>query len=56
MRHVINERLNENLRGLTPKNLDLTYEATKFSFFQNRPWFGETQIEQACLLSVAESA
>jgi hypothetical protein len=36
MRHVVNEGLNENLRGLILKNLDLTHEVTRVSFFQNR--------------------
>jgi phosphatidylserine/phosphatidylglycerophosphate/cardiolipin synthase-like enzyme len=51
-RHVTDERLNENVRELADKKLELKYEAAKCRFFQNRPRFGETYIEQAYLKSI----
>jgi len=52
MRHVTDERLNENVRKLVDKKLELKYEAANCRFFQNRPRFGETYIEQAYLKSI----
>jgi len=52
MQHVTDERLNENVRELADKKLDLKYEGAQSRFFQNRPRFGETYIEQAYLKSI----
>jgi putative cardiolipin synthase len=52
MRHVTDERLNQNVRQLADKKMDLKYEAAKCRFFQNRPRFDETYIEQAYLKSI----
>ena len=52
MRHVTDERLNENVRKMADKKIDLKYENAKCRFFQNRPRFGETFIEQAYLKSI----
>ncbi|MEN8760490.1 MAG: phosphatidylserine/phosphatidylglycerophosphate/cardiolipin synthase family protein [Desulfobacterales bacterium] len=52
MRHVTDERLKKNVRELADKKLELKYEAAKCRFFQNRPRFGETYIEQAYLKSI----
>jgi phosphatidylserine/phosphatidylglycerophosphate/cardiolipin synthase-like enzyme len=52
MRHVTDEQLNENVRKMANKKLDLKYENAKCRFFQNRPRFGETFIEQAYLKSI----
>ena len=52
MKHVTDERLNENVRKMANKKLDLKYENAKCRFFQNRPRFGETYIEQAYLKSI----
>jgi len=52
MDHVTDERLNENVRELADKKPDLKYEGTKCRFFQTRPRFGETYIEQAYLKSI----
>ena len=52
MKHVTDERLNENVRKMADKKLDLKYENAKCRFFQNRPRFGETFIEQAYLKSI----
>lgn len=52
MNHATDERLNENVRKLANKKLDLKYEGAKCRFFQNRPRFGETYIEQAYLRSI----
>ncbi len=52
MRYVTDERLNKNVRELTQKKLDLKFERAKCRFFQNRPRFGETYIEQAYLKSI----
>jgi putative cardiolipin synthase len=52
MRHVTDDRLNKNVRELADKKLELKYEAAKCRFFQNRPRFGETYIEQAYLKSI----
>jgi len=55
MNHVTDERLNQNVRELADKRLDLKFEGTKCRFFQNRPRFGETYIEQAYLKSIKEA-
>ena len=52
MNHVTDERLNENVRKLADKKLDLKYYGAKCRFFQSRPRFGETYIEQAYLKSI----
>ena len=52
MNHVTDERLNENVRELADTKLDLKYEGAKCRFFQSRPRFGETYIEQAYLKSI----
>jgi len=52
MNHITDERLNKNVRKLADKKLDLKYEKAKCRFFQNRPRFGETYIEQAYLKSI----
>ncbi len=55
MNHITDERLNQNVRELADKKLDLKYENAKCRFFQNRPRFGETYIEQAYLKSIKEA-
>ena len=52
MDHVTDERLNENVRELADKKLDLKYEGTKCRWFQSRLRFEETYIEQADLKSI----
>jgi len=52
MNHITDERLNENVRELATKKLDLKYENAKCRFYQNRPRFEETYIEQAYLKSI----
>jgi putative cardiolipin synthase len=52
MNHITDERLNKNVRKLAGRKLDLKYEKAKCRFFQNRPRFGETYIEQAYLKSI----
>ena len=52
MDHVTDERLNENVRKLADKRLDLRYHLARCRFFQNRPRFSETYIEQAYLKSI----
>jgi putative cardiolipin synthase len=49
---ITDERLEQNVRNLADKKLNLKYEAAKCRFFQNRPRFGETYIEQAYLKSI----
>jgi putative cardiolipin synthase len=52
MNHVTDERLSQNVRELAGKKLDLKYEGAMCRFFQNRPRYGETYIEQAYLKSI----
>jgi phosphatidylserine/phosphatidylglycerophosphate/cardiolipin synthase-like enzyme len=52
MRHFTDERLDKIVRELADKKLDLKYQHAKSRFFQNRPRFGETYIEQAYLKSI----
>jgi phosphatidylserine/phosphatidylglycerophosphate/cardiolipin synthase-like enzyme len=52
MRHVTDDRLNQNVRELAGKKLDLDYKGAACRFFQNRPRFGESYIEQAYLKSI----
>jgi phosphatidylserine/phosphatidylglycerophosphate/cardiolipin synthase-like enzyme len=52
MNHVTDERLNENVRKLAETKPDLKYKGAKCRFFQSRPRFGETYIEQAYLKSI----
>ena len=49
---ITDERLGQNVRKLAGKKLDLKYEEAKCRFFQNRPRFGETYIEQVYLKSI----
>jgi phosphatidylserine/phosphatidylglycerophosphate/cardiolipin synthase-like enzyme len=49
---IIDERLEQNVRNLASKKLDLKYEEAKCRFFRNRPRFGETYIEQVYLKSI----
>lgn len=49
MSHVTDEQLNRTVRELADMKLDLRYESARCRFFQNRPRFGETYIEQAYL-------
>lgn len=46
------ERLNRNVRELSERKPDLQYEEARCRFFQNRPRFGETFIEQAYRKSI----
>jgi phosphatidylserine/phosphatidylglycerophosphate/cardiolipin synthase-like enzyme len=55
MNHITDERLNHNVSELAHKKLDLKYEGAKCRFFQNRPRFDETYIEQAYLKSIREA-
>jgi len=52
MSHVTDERLNRTVRELADRKLDLRHENAKCRFFQNRPRFGETYIEQVYLKSI----
>ena len=52
MSHVTDERLDKVVREMADKKLDLKYQHAKSRFFQNRPRFGETYIEQAYLKSI----
>jgi len=52
MNHITDERLNENARKLADKKLDIKYKGAKCRFFQSRPRFDETYIEQAYLKSI----
>jgi len=52
MRYLTDERLKQNVRELAQKKLDLKFERAKCRFFQNRPRFGETYIEQVYLKSI----
>jgi cardiolipin synthase len=52
MSHVTEERLNRTVRELADRKLDLRHENGRCRFFQNRPRFGETYIEQAYLKSI----
>jgi putative cardiolipin synthase len=52
MKHVTDERLNNVVREMADKKLDLKYHNAKSRFFQNRPRFGETYIEQAYLKAI----
>lgn len=57
MNHATDERLNKKVREVAAKKLDLVFEKTPSRFFQNRPRFKETYIEQAYLklIRAAES-
>ena len=52
MRHVTDDRLNQNVREMAGRKPDLKYQGATCRFFQNRPRFGETYIEQAYLKSI----
>ena len=52
MSHVTDERLDKIVREMADKKLDLKYQNAKSRFFQNRPRFGETYIEQSYLKSI----
>jgi len=49
MNHITDVRLNKNVHELANKRLDLKFRGVKCRFFQNRPRFGESYIEQAYL-------
>ena len=53
--YVTDGRLNENVRDLADKTPDLLFEGATCRFFQNRPRFGETYIEQVYLKSIKEA-
>jgi putative cardiolipin synthase len=52
MKHITDERLEQNVREIAGRKLDLDYKPAKSRFFQNRPRFEETYIEQAYLKSI----
>ena len=52
MNHITDERLNENVHKLADKKLGLKYKGANCRFFQSRPRFSETYIEQAYLKSI----
>lgn len=52
MKYATDERLEKNVREIADKKLKLDYEPAKCRFFQNRPRFDETYIEQAYLKSI----
>jgi len=52
MKYATDERLEKNVREIADKKLKLVYEPAKCRFFQNRPRFDETYIEQAYLKSI----
>ena len=52
MKHVTDGRLNENVCKLADTKPDLKYKGATCRFFQSRPRFGETYIEQAYLKSI----
>jgi putative cardiolipin synthase len=52
MKYVTDEQLDKNVREIADKKLDLVYEPARCRFFQNRPRFDETYIEQAYLKSI----
>ena len=55
MNHVTDDRLNQKVREGAGKKLDLEYENAPSRFFQNRPRFDETYIEQAYLKLIQEA-
>jgi len=55
MNHATDERLNKSVREVANKNLDLKFESAASRFFQNRPRFGETYIEQVYLKLIEEA-
>ena len=55
MEYDTDERLNKNVRDLADTPLDLRFEGSTCRFFQNRPRFGETYIEQVYLKSIGEA-
>jgi len=55
MNHVTDERLNQLVREMADKQLNLDYENASCRFFQNRPRFGETYIEQTYLKLIQEA-
>jgi putative cardiolipin synthase len=52
MENETDERLNKNVGDLADKSVDLRFEGATCRFFQNRPRFGETYIEQVYLKSI----
>jgi phosphatidylserine/phosphatidylglycerophosphate/cardiolipin synthase-like enzyme len=52
MKYVTDEQLDKNVREMADKKLELDYEPARCRFFQNRPRFDETYIEQAYLKSI----
>ena len=55
MRHKVKDQVNIKINELAAKKLNLKYEKSKCRFFQNRPRFGETFIEQAYLKAIQEA-
>ena len=55
MNHATDEQLSKSVREVANKNLDLKFESAASRFFQNRPRFGETYIEQVYLKLIAEA-
>lgn len=53
--YSIDERLAKNVRDLAGRTVNPEYEGAMCRFFQNRPRFGETYIEQVYLKSIRES-
>jgi len=52
MKHATDERVEKNVREIADRKLDLVYKPAKCRFFQNRPRFEETYIEQVYLKSI----
>ncbi len=52
MKYTTDERLEKNVLEIADKKLVLDYEPARCRFFQNRPRFEETYIEQAYLKSI----
>ncbi|HBX42372.1 MAG TPA: hypothetical protein DEH27_00490 [Deltaproteobacteria bacterium] len=55
LEYQTDERLNKNVRALADNTVDLRFEGATCRFFQNRPRFGETYIEQVYLKSIREA-
>ena len=53
--YSIDERLAKNVRELADRTPDLEYKGATCRFFQNRPRFGETYLEQVYLKSIRGS-
>ncbi len=55
MNHRTDKRLNQKVRDVADRELNLDFENAPCRFFQNRPRFGETYIEQAYLKLIQEA-